>query len=43
MFRVRAHIPADLLREHIQMVKTGLPGVAYVRWRTELTWPQRLS
>jgi HlyD family secretion protein len=43
MFRVRAHIPADLLRQHIEIVKTGLPGVCYVRWRNDATWPESLQ
>ena len=25
-FRVKAHIPPDLLRKHVRDVKTGLPG-----------------
>jgi HlyD family secretion protein len=43
MFRVKAHIPAELLREHIKMVKTGLPGVAYVRLDPQAQWPARLA
>jgi HlyD family secretion protein len=43
MFRVRAHIPPDLLRAHMQLVKTGLPGVAYVRWQNDATWPAGLQ
>jgi len=43
MFRVRAHIPPDLLRKHISQVKTGLPGVAYVRLDSNSEWPARLQ
>jgi HlyD family secretion protein len=43
MFRVRAHIPPDLLREHIKQVKTGLPGVAYVRVDRNIPWPEYLK
>jgi HlyD family secretion protein len=43
MFRVRAHIPPELLREHIELVKTGLPGIAYVRWRNDAAWPDNLK
>jgi HlyD family secretion protein len=43
MFRVRAHIPPELLRQHMELVKTGLPGIAYVRWRKDATWPDRLQ
>ena len=31
MFRVKAQIAPELLRKHIEQVKTGLPGMAYVR------------
>ena len=42
MFRVRARIPEDLLQKHILAVKTGLPGVAYVRLDPKARWPERL-
>ena len=31
MFRLKANLPPDLLRKYHQMVKTGLPGMAYVK------------
>lgn len=31
MFRIRAQIDKDLLRNYIEYVKTGLPGVTYVK------------
>jgi len=43
MFRFKAHIPADLLRAHIKKVKTGLPGMAYVRLDPQAPWPDRLK
>lgn len=43
MFRVRAHIPENLLREHIEQVKTGLPGRAYVRLDPNAEWPASLT
>lgn len=43
MFRVRAQIPPDLLKKHILQVKTGLPGVAYVRSDPDAAWPDRLG
>ena len=43
MFRVKAQIPADLLRQHISHVKTGLPGVAYVRLDLNAKWPDHLA
>ena len=43
MFRIKAHIPPDLLKQHIRMVKTGLPGVAYVRLDPDAKWPDYLA
>jgi HlyD family secretion protein len=43
MFRVKAQISPDLLRKHIQQVKTGLPGVAYVQLDPTATWPANLN
>jgi HlyD family secretion protein len=43
MFRVRAQVPKDLLQKYIDYVKTGLPGVAYVRLDPEAEWPEFLS
>jgi HlyD family secretion protein len=31
-----------LLRQHIEKVKTGVPGVAYIRLDRELEWPEFL-
>lgn len=42
MFRVRAQIPPALLKKYILQVKTGLPGVAYVRSDANPAWPGRL-
>lgn len=43
MFRVKAQISPDLLRKHITYVKTGLPGVAYVRLDPQAAWPGELE
>ena len=43
MFRIRAHIDPDLLRKHITQVKTGLPGMAYVRLDPRVEWPAELQ
>lgn len=43
MFRVKARIPPELLRKHIEQVKTGLPGMAYVRLDPEAEWPDSLQ
>mgnify|MGYP000491605568 CR=1 FL=1 len=43
MFRVRASIDPDLLREYLRRVKTGLPGMAYVRLDEGKPWPDDLQ
>ncbi|MBI5132748.1 MAG: HlyD family efflux transporter periplasmic adaptor subunit [Rhodopseudomonas palustris] len=43
MFRVKAHIPQELLRKYIALVKTGLPGVAYVQLDPKAPWPANVS
>jgi HlyD family secretion protein len=43
MFRVRANVPPELLKKYIQQVKTGLPGVAYVKLDTKAPWPAHLQ
>ncbi len=43
MFRIKAHIEPELLKKHIRQVKTGLPGVAYVRLDPTREWPQQLA
>ncbi|NVN91220.1 MAG: HlyD family efflux transporter periplasmic adaptor subunit [Desulfuromonadales bacterium] len=43
MFRVRARISPDLLRKHIMQVKTGLPGMAYLRLDPTARWPDHLQ
>ncbi len=42
MFRVRAQISPQLLRKHLSQVKTGLPGVAWVKLDAKAEWPQNL-
>ncbi|MFG1352277.1 HlyD family secretion protein [Xanthobacter autotrophicus] len=43
MFRIKAQIPPELLKKYIQQVKTGLPGMAYVRLDPNVEWPARLQ
>ena len=42
MFRVKAKIDPELLRKYIDIVKTGLPGVAWVRINDTEEWPEFL-
>ncbi|MEQ5834262.1 biotin/lipoyl-binding protein [Marinobacter sp. NFXS9] len=43
MFRIRARIDPALLREHIEQVKTGLPGMAYIKLDPDTRWPENLT
>ncbi|WP_246514292.1 HlyD family secretion protein [Neoroseomonas soli] len=43
MFRVRARVSPDLLHEYVTQVKTGLPGMAYVRVDERVEWPANLQ
>lgn len=43
MFRVKAKIAPALLKEYLRQVKTGLPGMAYVRLDKRAAWPARLQ
>lgn len=43
MFRVKVSLPPELLEKHENVVKTGVPGVAYVKLSEEAQWPERLS
>ena len=42
MFRVKVRIDPDLLARHLEKVKTGVPGVAYVRLDPSVEWPEYL-
>lgn len=43
MFRIKVTVDYNLLKEHIDDVRTGLPGVAYVRLDKTVPWPKNLS
>jgi len=42
MFRIRVRVDPDLLREHRDAVKSGVPGVAYVQLDPNVAWPDWL-
>jgi HlyD family secretion protein len=42
-FRVKAHIPQELLKQYVRDVKTGLPGMAYVQLDPQAEWPANLQ
>jgi HlyD family secretion protein len=43
MFRVKVQIDRDLIAKHAADVRTGLPGVAYVRVDPRTEWPRWLQ
>lgn len=43
MFRIKVKIDPDLLMEHMELVKTGVPGVAYVRLDSQTNWPENVQ
>lgn len=43
MFRVKAKVDSQLLQKYITQVKTGLPGVAWVKLDPDQPWPDFLS
>lgn len=43
MFQVRAQIDPEILKRYIRMVKTGLPGMAYVRINSDIAWPPQFE
>jgi HlyD family secretion protein len=43
MFRIKVKIDPALLRQHMQKVKTGVPGEAFVLLGPDATWPDSLK
>jgi len=43
MFRIRVRIDPERLRAHAEAVRSGLPGMAYVRFDPNVAWPERLQ
>jgi HlyD family secretion protein len=43
MFRIRVRIDPERSRDHAPSVRSGLPGVAYVRADPAITWPKNLQ
>lgn len=43
MFRVRAQVAPELLRRNLEQVKTGVPGVAWIKLDPQASWPASLS
>ncbi|MDF3934026.1 HlyD family secretion protein [Pseudomonas citronellolis] len=43
MFRVKARLDPGLLEKYVTYVKTGVPGMAYLRLDPEAQWPDNLQ
>ena len=43
MFRVKAQIDRALLEKHLTLVKTGLPGMAWLKLNAQAQWPVNLA
>lgn len=43
MFRVKAQVSREFLEKNIEYIKTGLPGVAWVKLDPQAEWPDSLS
>lgn len=43
MFRIKARIDPELLLQNLEQVKTGLPGVAWVKTDADMQWPDALA
>lgn len=43
MFRIKARVAPELLKKYILFIKTGLPGMAYVRINPKTEWPTELQ
>jgi len=42
-FRVKLQLDRNRLREWEPLVKVGLPGMGYVRWNPNATWPEAMQ
>ena len=43
MFRIKVKIDSKLLEQHFNKIKTGLPGIAYIRLNANTPWPASLN
>ncbi|MGA7804966.1 HlyD family secretion protein [Bradyrhizobium sp.] len=43
MFRIRVRIDQDRLQAHADAIRSGLPGLTYVRWNPTVEWPKNLQ
>jgi len=43
MFRVKAQISRELLQKNLKLIKTGLPGMAWLKLDAQAQWPANLA
>ena len=43
MFRIRVRIDPERLRGRAELVRSGLPGTAYLRTNPSMAWPAKLQ
>jgi HlyD family secretion protein len=43
MFRVKAQIGRELLQKNLKLIKTGLPGMAWIKLDPQAKWPPNLE
>ena len=43
MFRVRVRVDQEIVRRYADSVRSGLPGVAYVKYDPKVEWPENLQ
>lgn len=43
MFRVKLRLPREILEKYATLVKTGIPGIGYVRLTSKAEWPASLA
>jgi HlyD family secretion protein len=43
MFRVKVQVPHEQVLKHIEKIKSGIRGVAYVKFDDSVEWPEKLN
>ncbi|MBS1186114.1 MAG: mdtN [Burkholderiaceae bacterium] len=43
MFRIKVKVEPEWIRQHADMAKPGMPGIAYVRTEPNAAWPAKLG
>lgn len=43
MFRIKVQVPHEQVLKHIEKIKSGIRGVAYVKFDDSVEWPEKLN